>query len=221
MKLLFAASLVGSAFAFAPSSTSSSSSSNTALAIKLKERAPDNRPFADALGAQEPLGLWDPLGIVADGDQKTFDHFREQEIRHGRISMLAIAGYLTTAAGLRFPNMPKDIPDGFAAIPALLSSDDGKNVLLQMTAFFAIAEIINRDAEWVEGVKPEFPGDYRNGALDFGWDSFTAEEKLQKRSIELSNGRAAMMGIWALMIHENLGVSILPGGYLPGHPAAP
>ena len=45
----------------------------------------------------------------------------------------------------------------------------------------------------------EFVGDFRNGALDWGWDSFTEEQKLQKRAIELNNGRAAMMGILGLM----------------------
>eukprot|EP00548_Thalassiothrix_antarctica_P011661 CAMPEP_0194161722 /NCGR_PEP_ID=MMETSP0152-20130528/79094_1 /TAXON_ID=1049557 /ORGANISM="Thalassiothrix antarctica, Strain L6-D1" /LENGTH=215 /DNA_ID=CAMNT_0038871537 /DNA_START=453 /DNA_END=1100 /DNA_ORIENTATION=+ len=215
MKIISIALVAGTAVAFAPSHRVNTNNNGGILAAEKV----DDRPFANALGAQAPLGLWDPLGIIADGDQKTFDHFREQEIKHGRISMLAIAGYLTTAAGLRFPNMPADIPDGLAAFPALLQTDDGKNVLLQMTAFFAVAEIINREAEWVEGgAKPEFPGDYRNGSLDFGWDSFTEEEKLQKRRIELSNGRAAMMGIWGLIIHEQLGVSILPGGYLPGHP---
>ena len=50
----------------------------------------------------------------------------------------------------------------------------------------------------------EFPGDFRNGALDFGWDSFDEETKLSKRAIELNNGRAAMMGILGLMVHEKL-----------------
>jgi len=209
---VIAASVAGTAVAFAPSSSSSRSDNGVILAAEKI----DNRPFAKAIGAQAPLGLWDPLGIIADGDQKTFDHFREQEIRHGRISMLAVTGYLTTAAGFRFPNMPKDIPAGLAAFPALYKTDDGKNVLIQMMAFFAVAEIINRDAEWLD-VKPEFPGDYRNGSLDFGWDDFDAETKLEKRRIELANGRAAMMGIWGLIIHEQIGVSILPGGYLPGN----
>ena len=54
-----------------------------------------------------------------------------------------------------------------------------------------------------------------NGALDFGWDSFSEETKLQKRAIELNQGRAAMMGLLGLMVHEKLGnVDILlpPGG---------
>ena len=37
-------------------------------------------------------------------------------------------------------------------------------------------------------------------------------DKLKKRSIELNNGRAAQMGILALMVHEQLGVSLWPGG---------
>jgi hypothetical protein len=34
---------------------------------------------------------------------------------------------------------------------------------------------------------------------------------LGRRAIELNNGRAAQMGILALMVHEKLGVNIIPG----------
>merc|ERR1719223_179166 len=103
-----------------------------------------------------------------------------------------------------------------AAFPALYSSADGNFVLYQMVAFFVVAEIVNRDAHWLDN-EAEFIGDYRNGALDFGWDKFDEKTKLRKRSIELNQGRAAMMGILGLMVHEKLGVSILPGDVLPGH----
>ena len=43
-------------------------------------------------------------------------------------------------------------------------------------------------------------GDFRNGAFDLGWDVFTPEEQERKRTIELNQGRAAMMGILALMV---------------------
>ena len=128
--------------------------------------------------------------------------------------MLAVTGYLTTAAGIRFPGA-EGIPDGLKAFPALLETKDGQNVLLQMLAFFTVAEIVNRDAAWLDN-KAEFVGDYRNGALDFGWDKLSEDAKLKKRAVELNNGRAAMMGIFGLVTHEAIGFSILPGGYLPG-----
>mmetsp|Transcript_19831 Transcript_19831/g.24451 ORF Transcript_19831/g.24451 Transcript_19831/m.24451 type:complete len:207 (+) Transcript_19831:82-702(+) len=197
--------LAGSAVAFTPASKLSTSS--TQLAAK---------PFSDALGAMPPLGLFDPLGLVADGNQERFDLLRERELKHGRVAMLAVTGYLTTAAGIRFPGA-ENIPDGLKAFPALMETSDGRNVLYQMAAFFVVAEIINRDAHWLDKEPAEFVGDYRNGALDFGWDKFDDATKMKKRTIELNQGRAAMMGIWGLVTHEMMGVSILPGGYLPGH----
>lgn len=162
------------------------------------------------------LGVFDPLKLIADGNVERFNLLREREIKHGRVAMLAVVGYLTTAAGIRFPGA-EDIPDGLASWQALMDTRDGQNVLLQMLAFFTVAEIVNRDAHWLDKEPAEFTGDFRNGALDFGWDNFDAATKLKKRNIELNNGRAAMMGIWGLVIHEQMGVSILPGGYLPGH----
>ena len=126
--------------------------------------------------------------------------------------MLAVVGYLTTAAGIRFPGA-ENIPDGLSSFYALHLSQEGYVVLMQMVAFFIVAEMVNRNA-FGQG---EFIGDFRNGALDFGWDTFDEETKLKKRNIELNQGRAAMMGITALITHEVMGVSVLPNGYIPGH----
>ena len=60
----------------------------------------------------------------------------------------------------------------------------------------------------IEGTGNEFVGDFRNGFIDFGWDSFDEETKLSKRAIELNNGRAAQFGLLGLMMHEQLGGSI-------------
>jgi hypothetical protein len=40
--------------------------------------------------------------------------------------------------------------------------------------------------------------------------TLAAETKLKKRAIELNQGRAAQMGILALMVHEQLGVPLIP-----------
>lgn len=194
--VLLVASLLASASAFAP------------LVSNNKASSALNMAFENELGAQQPLGYWDPLGLVADGDQTKFDRLRFVEIKHGRICMLAVAGYLTTEAGIRLPGdidyagtKFADIPSGFAAINAIPSAG-----LFQIVAFIGFLEL----AVMKDITGGEFVGDFRNGAIDFGWDTFSAEKKLQKRAIELNQGRAAQMGILALMVHEELGVSILP-----------
>ena len=161
------------------------------------------------------LGYFDPMGMcTGDCSKEKFDGMREYEITHGRVAMLAVVGYLTTANGIRFPGA-EDIPDGLAAFHALGQTPEGQNVLVQMLFTILAATIINRDADWTDAT-PEFVGDYRNGALDFGWDKLSEDAKLKKRAVELNNGRAAMMGIFGLVTHEAIGFSILPGGYLPG-----
>jgi len=215
MKIALLAALGGSAAAFAPAKQA-----RVSTAVSVTEAQRDffeitSVDFTKEVGVVAPLGLFDPLGLLSEGGQEAFDDLREKELKHGRVSMLAVVGYLVTAAGVRFPGA-EDIPDGMAAFGALLESKDGMNVLGQMVAFFVVAEIVNRDAPWIEN-EAEFVGDYRNGALDFGWDKFGPEIKLRKRNVELNNGRAAMMGIFGLVVHEMMGVSILPGGYLPGH----
>merc|ERR1712241_183325 len=76
--------------------------------------------------------------------------------------------------------------------------------LLQLIAFVGVLELfVMKD---ITG--GEFPGDFRNDALDFGWDTFDEETKLFKRGVELNNGRAAQLGILGLMVHEQLGGSL-------------
>merc|ERR1712071_223232 len=128
---------------------------------------------------------------------------RYVEIKHGRISMLAVLGYLVAEAGIRLPGdinysglAFSDVRNGFAAF-----NDIGGGGIGQIIALIGFLELaIMKD---VTG-EAEFPGDFRNGALDYGWDTFDEETKASKRAIELNNGRAAQMGILALMVHEML-----------------
>ena len=122
--------------------------------------------------------------------------------------MLAVVGYLVSAAGIRLPGDIDYSGTSFASIPAGFPALTAipKAGLLQIIAFIGLLEL----AVMKDLVGGEFAGDFRNGALDFGWDSFDDETKLKKRAIELNQGRAAQMGILALMVHEKLGVSILP-----------
>jgi hypothetical protein len=78
--------------------------------------------------------------------------------------------------------------------------------LAQIIGFIGILEL----AVMKDITGGEFVGDFRNNYIDFGWDKFDEATKLKKRAIELNQGRAAQMGILALMVHEQLGVSLIP-----------
>ncbi len=196
MKTAILASLVASAAAFAP--------------VQQGARTTSLNAFEDALGAQPPLGLFDPLGLVASGDQERFERLRYVEVKHGRICQLAFLGNIITRAGVHLPGdidysgTPFDsFPNGWAAVygPDAIS----RAGVYQIIAFIGFLELFVMKDVTGEG---EFPGDFRNGALDFGWAKLDAETKLKKRAIELNNGRAAMMGIFGLMVHEQLGGSL-------------
>mmetsp|Transcript_12760 Transcript_12760/g.18119 ORF Transcript_12760/g.18119 Transcript_12760/m.18119 type:complete len:231 (+) Transcript_12760:3-695(+) len=183
--------LAGSAAAFAPAATTKSA---TQLAAS----------FESEVGAQKPLGFWDPLNFVLDQDQSRFDRLRYVELKHGRIAMLAITGHITTSSGVRLSGDIDYSGTSFASIKSGLAglSDVPTGGLLQILAFIGFLEVfVMKD---VNGTG-EFPGDFRNGFLDFGWDKYSDEEKLEKRAIELNNGRAAQMGILGLMVHEKIG----------------
>ena len=164
------------------------------------------------LGAQPPLGFFDPLGLVADGNENKFNRLRYVEIKHGRIAQLAFLGNIITRAGVHLNGAIdlsgrqfSDVPNGFDAFygPDAIPREG----LLQIVLFIGWLELfVMRD---VAG-PGEFPGDFRNMPLgiDFGWDTFSEEQKFQKRAIELNQGRAAMMGILGLAVHDKLGGSL-------------
>lgn len=152
-------SLVVGAAAFAPASQRATSTT-TALSADLSAE----------IGAQAPLGFFDPLGVFGDpknGDQEQFDKLRYIELKHGRVAMLAFVGYIVTYAGVRFPGA-ENIPAGFAALPQVPPM-----VWAQMVGTWTMMEMANGrftlTGKDFTG-DAEFAGDFRNGALDFGWD---------------------------------------------------
>lgn len=155
------------------------------------------------------FGLKDPLGLLDGATQERFDRLRYVELKHGRIAQLAFLGQIVTRAGIHLPgnidlegNSFDSYPDGLAAISgpdAIPGAGLGQIILF----IGALELFVMKDS--ANGAAPgDFPGDFRNGALDFGWDTFDEDTKIRKRAIELNNGRAAMMGILGLMMHEQI-----------------
>ncbi|KAJ8599168.1 hypothetical protein CTAYLR_008557 [Chrysophaeum taylorii] len=136
---------------------------------------------------------FDPFGFAEIFDIK---FLREAEIKHGRVSMLAIAGFVAPELGLKFPGAPAEIyghPNPIKAATAVPPE-----------AWFALilgAGIV----EWVsnKGKMTYFDMFDDREPGDFSWDPYNfmkpgMEEEMKLK--EITHCRAAMIGIGG-MIH--------------------
>merc|ERR1711975_125706 len=157
------------------------------------------RAFENELGAQDPVGFWDPAGFTADGSTENFARRRQTELKHGRVSMLAtmgyitpeitgkLPGYLSPSAGLKFA----DIPNGLAAISKVPAAG-----WAQIVAYGAYCELSQDQSPGTAAAKG-----------DFGFKVLTASdpaEKTKKLSAELANGRLAMVAIIGMFFQDGL-----------------
>lgn len=94
-----------------------------ALTTRTKTSSAMKMSFENELGAQAPLGFWDPLYWLENADQERFDRLRYVEIKHGRICMLAVLGHIVQE-NVRLPGMLSisnnqsfaDMPNGLGAL---------------------------------------------------------------------------------------------------------
>jgi hypothetical protein len=172
MKTAIVASLIASAAAFAPAKVAKSSTAINA--------------FENELGVLPPTGFFDPLGLTKDIDQETFDRYRTSELKHGRVSMLAVIGYIVpeiTRAHYEFiPGgvSTDSIPNGVAAINEIPA-------LGWAQMFFAIGAV-----------------DYYGylGSFDVGMPDLGDKEE-ERKTQELQHGRLAMLAILELLRHDS------------------
>lgn len=170
--------LVAAVAAFAPVSRVTRASS-------LKMSYTD--PIAGALAKAGGSGGWDPLGLLDDADQERFDRLRYVETKHGRISMLAILGHIVTTAGVRVPLGPNEVKNGLAAFGTL------------PTAGLAVT------IATIGAMELGFGSDgYKEGLESYCENTYPDIASERRKGVELNNGRAAQMGILALMVHEKL-----------------
>lgn len=125
------------------------------------------------LGAQAPLGFWDPLGFSTDAAK--FRDLREKEIKHGRLAMMGALGMLTQSL-VQLPGMegvPKDVT-------ACTVGNGQTGFLLTLAIIGALeAAVFQQDPN-------KEPGNFGNPVPWF--DDYSDE----MRAKELNNGRIAM-----------------------------
>ena len=130
----------------------------------------------------------------------------------GRVAMLAVLGHIVTTAGVRLPG---DIAFGvpFSSIKtgiAVFNSAPAEG-LMQVFLFVGVLESGFAYAE------KDIADGCTNYMNNIGWSAATQRTK---SAIELSNGRAAMMGIRDLMVHEGLNNDPYVINGLLGYPVA-
>ena len=143
------------------------------------------------IGVTPPLGVYDPLNLLNPklDFQSDYRRLTELEIKHGRISMLACLGIITTEAGIRFPGylsktedlLFADVPGGalssYAAVP-------------QIGWWQIVGVIVILELAWGATPPGNAPGDV--GGVSWVRYSDPAVKKF-KLNAERNNGRAAMM----------------------------
>jgi len=189
--------LIGSTAAFAPVSRRSSNSPTAVNA------------FADDLvGALDPVGFFDPLGFAEKADDNTLKRYREAELTHGRVAMLAAVGFLVgeQVEGSSF------LFDAQITGPAITHLAQVPPVFwVLLTIAIGSAEQYRATVGWVEpeNVPVDQPGllrsDYVPGDIGFdpiGLKPDDPEEFRIMQTKELQHGRLSMLAVAGFMAQE-------------------
>mmetsp|Transcript_19065 Transcript_19065/g.21554 ORF Transcript_19065/g.21554 Transcript_19065/m.21554 type:complete len:215 (-) Transcript_19065:488-1132(-) len=191
--------LVGSTAAFAPVSRRNTSPTSTTVV----------NAFADDLvGALDPVGFFDPLGFAEKADENTLKRYREAELTHGRVAMLAAVGFLVgeQVEGSSF------LFDASISGPAITHLAQVPPVFwVLLTVAIGAAEQYRATVAFVEpeNVPVDQPGllrdDYVPGDLGFdplGLKPDDTEDFRIMQTKELQHGRLSMLAVAGFMAQE-------------------
>ena len=147
------------------------------------------------IGACAPLGYFDPFGLSKDATPETMKKWREAELKHGRVAMLAAAGMIVTDQWGYHP-----LFDGkLSTNPLLAITQVPKLGLLQILTFIMFIEVLGI----LNSRRPDYePGNFLGSSQ---WETTDSWDNYQLR--ELNNGRLAMFGSLGMLTHA----------YISGH----
>ena len=173
-------------------------------------------PVSEWAGKTAPMGFFDPLSLSKDADAGRARFYREAELKHGRVAMLASTGFLFQEH-FHFGSGP------FAGIdsPSYVSFEQG---WLAGGYWLALAVAAgNLEAASVECFEPldftdgkgllhpdneklQFRVKEDHVAGDYGFDPLglkpSGKDLVNMQTKELNNGRLAMIGIAGMVAQE-------------------
>jgi len=149
-------------------------------------------------GVTAPTGkpgelCWDPAGLARNIDGNTFRQYRSAELKHGRISMMALIG-LVVQHSWHLPKLA-DAPSGIGAAGSAQPS----------SAAFALVLMFAGLVEYNSTDEGREPGDYGDpfDLIDLvGFDRNDPEELALWKNRELNHCRLAMVGFFGCVMAE-------------------
>jgi hypothetical protein len=176
--------------------------------------------FSQEDGVLPPMGYFDPAGFSKGDNAGLFPWCRQAEIKHGRVAMVATTGWLLQNNGYFFPGKISTAisdqqaywlgPPGAKTIPEVEFSSLGKNAIEQWINMPAegkaqIGLVIFVIEVATELQKPHYMKGGKLGyielvskgmsGVDMLVNAMPEEQRKKRRTIELQNGRLAMIGI--------------------------
>lgn len=162
----------------------------------------------DLPGILAPVGFFDPLGFAAKADENMIRKYREAELTHGRIAMIATLGFFTgEAVQGNTPLFDGNVKG--AAITQIGQVPAGFWITFTVAAFAIETLRVQRMIYDPVTCPPELKGKYRTDYTpgDIGFDPLglkpeDPEKFKEKQTKELQNGRLAMLAASGFLAQE-------------------
>jgi len=176
-------------------------------------------------GALSPLGEFDPVGFTKDLSVQEIKRFREAEVTHGRVAMLATLGYVvaenfnplfggavTGPANSHLGQVQEIAPFFFAFLATSIATAEITRSFIgwefPLDALKKNADVEGRT--WLTKLNDGYyPGDI--GFDPLGLKPTDATEFATMQTKELQNGRLAMIAAFGMIVQEQVtGQPLLP-----------
>merc|ERR1719460_1786428 len=199
-----------SAFAFAPV-TPCTAWGYTTCAVRMDmattEALPTGAAFAKTLpGVTAPMGYFDPLGLADELPAEEMLKWREAELAHARVSMVAGLGFLVQESF--HPIFPDIGGPAARQLDLVLQTENGQAICASLLFGIMLTEITRAKIGWqdpnvaMQELLPTYtPGDLGFDPLGLTKDMGEAE-LLKMKNKELNNGRLAMIAVAGICAQE-------------------
>ena len=176
-------------------------------AMSPEAEAPPPEPVfsvKDLPGITDPLGFFDPLNFCEDASEGKIKFYREVELKHGRVAMLAALGFLVGEQFHPLWGGAIDVPSYIAFQETPLQTFWPAVVLV--ISVLEVFSVFSFNTPF-GGEKWSIRSDYENGDLGFdplGLKPESPAELKEMQTKELNNGRLAMIAIAGMIVQEGV-----------------